>query len=139
MIAVDASVWVSGLTPRDFFHETSRHWLEVQLRQDVPLAIPVICLAEVAGAIARVTGNSANGEYAVDQILSHPNLRVLPVDQTLGIEAAQLAAQLRLRGADAVYVALARRLNIPLATWDEELLQRAGQAVTIVRPEQVAR
>ena len=52
MIAVDASVWVSGLTPRDVFHDTSRHWLEVQLTQDVSLAIPVICLALITWAMA---------------------------------------------------------------------------------------
>ncbi len=135
MIVVDASVWVSGLTPRDIYHEASRHWLESQLTQNVSLIIPIICLAEVAGAIAQVTGTSENGEYAVDQILARPNLRIFPIDHALGMDAVQMAAQLRLRGADAVYVALARRLNVPLATWDQELFQRGGQAVAIQRPE----
>jgi predicted nucleic acid-binding protein len=134
MIVVDASVWMSGLTPRDIFHEISRSWLASQHARNIMLAIPVICLAEVSGAISRVTGYSEDGLRAIDQILARSNLRVLPVDHPLGLEAAQLAAQLHLRGADAVYVALARRLNIPLATWDQELLQRGGQIVTIQQP-----
>jgi len=134
MIAVDASVWVSGFTLRDAFHDVSRSWLATQHAQNNLLAIPVICLAEVSGAIVRVTGFSEEGERVVDQIFAQSNLRILPVDHRLGLEAAQLAAQLRLRGADAVYVALARRLNIPLATWDQELLQRAGQVVTVQQP-----
>jgi predicted nucleic acid-binding protein len=134
MIAVDASVWVSGLILRDAFHDISRGWLAAQNTHNNLLAIPVICLAEVSGAISRVTGYSEDGERAIDQILAQPNLRILPVDHPLGLEAAQLAAQLHLRGADAVYVALARRLNIPLATWDQELLRRARQVITVQQP-----
>ena len=134
MIAVDASVWVSGFTLQDAYHDVSRAWLATQHASNSLLAIPVICLAEVSGAISRVTGYSGDGERAINQILAQSNLRILPVDHPLGLVAAQLAAQLRLRGADAVYVALARRLNIPLATWDQELLQRAGQVVTVQQP-----
>src|SRR3989304_10535713 len=113
MIAVDASVWVSGLTLRDVYHQISRGWLAAQHAYSNYLAIPVICLAEVSGAISRVTGYTDEGERAIDQILARPNIRILPVDHLLGLEAAHLAAQLRLRGADAVYVALARAVRLP--------------------------
>ena len=134
MIAVDASVWVSGLILQDAFHDISRGWLATQHARDNLLAIPVICLAEVSGVISRVTGYSEEGERAIDQIITQSNLRVLPVNHSLGLEAAQLAALLHLRGADAVYVALARRLKIPLATWDQELLQRCGQVISVQQP-----
>lgn len=39
-----------------------------------------------------------------------------------------------LRGADAVYVASAARHNLPLVTWDEELLRRVGRIVKILHP-----
>lgn len=134
MIVVDASVWVSGLTPRDSYHAVSRNWLASQHSHKILFAIPIICLAEVSGAIARVTGYSEDGEQVVEQILTRPNLRIYSIDHSLGLEAAHLASQLRLRGADAVYVALAQSLNVPLVTWDKELIQRNGQAAEILQP-----
>ena len=48
--------------------------------------------------------------------------------------AAEVAADLRLRGADAVYVAAARLLRVPLVTWDREQQQRAGAVVVVQMP-----
>jgi predicted nucleic acid-binding protein len=48
--------------------------------------------------------------------------------------ATALATSLRLRGADAVYVAVADRLSIPLVTWDPEQLTRAGSRIQVRPP-----
>ncbi|HEV8260717.1 MAG TPA: hypothetical protein VGQ19_08175 [Burkholderiales bacterium] len=45
-----------------------------------------------------------------------------------------IAAQYFLRGADAVYAALARQLGTPLVTWDKELLERAAAVVPTFTP-----
>jgi predicted nucleic acid-binding protein len=63
-----------------------------------------------------------------------PGLRLVPVGAELGRQAARLAADLRLRGANAVYVAVAARLDIPLVTWDGEQLARAGGRVRVTTP-----
>jgi predicted nucleic acid-binding protein len=55
----------------------------------------------------------------------------VPVDHGLADAAAALAARLRLRGADATYVAVASRLGVPLVTWDDKQRQRAASLVTI--------
>jgi predicted nucleic acid-binding protein len=57
------------------------------------------------------------------------------VDASLARLSADLAAQLQLGGADALYVALAQRLGIPLITWDREQLQRGLAAVTALTPD----
>jgi predicted nucleic acid-binding protein len=135
MIVIDASVWVSRILVEDLFHTVSQAWLRSQAAKGHLLVVPSLFFAEVGGAVARRTGSTGTGVDAIQRIARVPALRVVALNRELGMEAGRLAAQLRLRGADAVYVALARRLNTPLATWDEELLQRAGQAVAIVRPE----
>ncbi len=129
-MVVDASVWVSVLVPADVHHMASRGWLEERLREGTPLIAPVILLADVGGAIARRTGDTGLGQRAVDALLAFPNLRLTPVDARVGGEAARLAARLRLRGADAVYVATAALLGVPLVTWDVEQRERA---VSVVR------
>lgn len=127
-IVVDASVWVSLLVPQDVHHPASRHWLHQYTAGGGMLVEPVLLLAEVAGATARRTGHPALGRRAVAQVLVFPTLRLAPLDRQLGQAAAQMAADHRLRGADAVYVALAAELGIPLVTWDAEQIAR-GQAM----------
>jgi predicted nucleic acid-binding protein len=77
-----------------------------------------------------------NAEDAVRLLLNLPIVEINPVDLDLGQESAQLAIDLRLRGADAVYVALARRLGMPLVTWDGEQRERARSAVRVATPEE---
>lgn len=53
------------------------------------------------------------------------------MDQPIVQEAARLAADLGVRGADSFYVAVAARLNLPLATLDEDQKTRAASLITI--------
>jgi predicted nucleic acid-binding protein len=63
-----------------------------------------------------------------------PGLRLLPIDHLLAQAAAALAGRLRLRGADAVYVATAASLRLPLITWDVEQRDRAAAVVDVRTP-----
>lgn len=68
-----------------------------------------------------------------------PNARLVSVDRPLAMLATRLAlaADLCLRGADALYVALARRQSAPLVTWDGEQLVRCEGSVEAVTPQAV--
>ncbi|WP_322802155.1 type II toxin-antitoxin system VapC family toxin [Thermoflexus sp.] len=134
-MVVDASVWVSALVPADGHHAASRRWLEARLREGALLIAPVILLAEVGGAIARRTGDAALGRRAAGMLLAFPTLRLTPVDERLGGKAALLAARLRLRGVDAVYVATAVLLGVPLVTWDVEQRERALPVIQAQAPD----
>jgi predicted nucleic acid-binding protein len=59
-----------------------------------------------------------------------------PLTEAQGEKAAALAAQQFLRGAHAVYVALAKQLGAPLVTWDKELLERAAAVVPTLTPSE---
>lgn len=136
MRVVDASVWVSRLVPHDVHHGISRRWLEVRAAAGDLLVAPVLLLAEVAGAVARRTGVPELGHRAVEGLLRMPNLRLVPLDRRLGREMARLAADLRMRGADAAYVAIAAHLGLPLVTWDQEQALRAAPRIPVLTPEQ---
>jgi predicted nucleic acid-binding protein len=53
----------------------------------------------------------------------------------LGDRAAALAASCKLRGADAVFVALAEALDQPLITLDREILERSSRIVEAEAPD----
>jgi len=130
-IVLDASVWVSRLVPQDEFHAAVTSWMEQQRQAGVQFISPTLLLAEVGGAISRRTGNPALGSQAIHQLEQLPGLRLVEMDNELILAAARLAAELGLRGADSVYVAVASQLNLPLVTFDVEQRGRAHERVTI--------
>lgn len=135
MIVVDSSIWVSRTVPQDAFHSASRRWIANAVSGGETLVIPSLALAETAGAVARRTGYAVVGRQTARWILRIPGLRVDPVDRAVAMVAARLAADLMLRGPDAVFVALAYRLGVPLITWDSEQANRASPLVTTLQPQ----
>lgn len=133
-MVVDASVWVSSLIEHDVNHEVSLRWLEAYTDSGGVLVEPVLFLVEVAGAVARLRGSPADGKRALGRLTALSGLRLVAQDSQFGEAAAELAADLRLRGADAVYVATAHLLHIPLLTWDREQQERARPVVTVRTP-----
>ena len=136
MYVVDASVWVSSLLSADVHHEPSSQWLQDLVDIGRPIVAPTVVLAEVAGAVARQTGLPRLGVRSASLLQGVPSARFVPVDAELGQLAAQTAAELRLRGVDAIYVALAKRLGIPLVTWDQEQRERGRAVVAVLTPEE---
>ena len=134
MTVADASVWISGSVAKDLFHASSLRWLQQEVNNGREIYAPVLLLAETSGAVARRGRDSQLGHYAVEWLLRVPALRIVPVDNGLGAVAARLAADLSLRGADAVYVALAYHLGAPLVSWDAEQLQRGRRLVAARTP-----
>lgn len=133
-VVVDASVWTARFLARDIHHARSRAWLEAHLAADGPVFAPTLLLAEVGGSLARRTGRKTLASRVVHDLLRLQTLRLVNVTEQLGALAAQLAIDLQLRGADAVYVAVAEYLNVPLVTWDREQLTRAVNRITVRTP-----
>lgn len=135
MTVVDASVMVSALQPDDVNYQVSRAWLDRQIDERRPLAAPYLLLSEIAGAIARVTGDPSAGHTAVASVLAIHSLTLIPDVGEPPTLASQLAADLQLKGADATYVAVAMHLDMDLVTWDHEQLERGGRRVVTRRPQ----
>lgn len=135
MTVVDASVMVSALRPGDVNHQVSRAWLDRQINEQRPLAAPYLLLSEIAGAIARISGEPLVGHTAVASVLAIHSLTLIPDLGEPPTLASQLAANLQLKGADATYVALAMQLQMDLVSWDREQLEHGGRVVTTRRPD----
>ena len=57
------------------------------------------------------------------------------MDLPLALRATEIAIENRLRGTDAVYVAVARDYDAILVSWDEEMLERCPESVLAMSPE----
>lgn len=130
-IVIDASVWVARLVSGDVFHEPVKVWMDERLEAGDIFLSPSLLLPEVSGAIGRRTTPTL-GLKAIEAIQSLPGLQLVEMESTLVREAAHLAAELGLRGADSVYVSVAARLDLPLFTLDVDQKEKAGKQVKVI-------
>jgi predicted nucleic acid-binding protein len=137
MLVVDGSVWVSRYLPAEETHDASREWLESYFRAGGQLVEPMLLLVELAAAISRRTGDADVAMETAERLTRLRSIRFVSVDQRLGVMATRIAADRRLRGADAIYAAVARRLGIPLLTWDREQLERASGFIRVGTPDEI--
>ncbi len=56
------------------------------------------------------------------------------IEHRLILLAAEIAPDLGLKSVDAIYVAVAEHLNVPLITWDREVLNRSSSRIAVRRP-----
>jgi len=133
MVVVDASVWVARLVPQDGYHQAARDWMAAQRAENTLLISPSLLLPEVGGAIVRRTGDGELAAKAIEALEQLPGLRLIEMERSLVAAAAHLACTLGIRGADAVYVAAAEYLSLPLCTLDEDQARRAAYRVEIRR------
>jgi predicted nucleic acid-binding protein len=131
---VDASVWVSAFVSSDVNYAASLAWLRTQSAGGRSIVDPALVLPEVAGALARRSGDLAFARAVIADMRQLPGLRLVTLTGPAAYRSAARAIDLGLRGADAVYVAVAERLGVPLVTWDQEQLARAAAVIQTRTP-----
>jgi predicted nucleic acid-binding protein len=134
MYTVDASVWVNAFDRREPGHLVSRQFLEVLRDQALPIVVPNVVLVEVAGAISRTRQAPVQAQAFATVLSQLPHVTVRVLDEACALHALTLAAQYGLRGADAVYAAVARDAGNTLVTLDKEHLTRLVNLITVCTP-----
>jgi predicted nucleic acid-binding protein len=133
-VVTDASIWVSRLLPVDAHHGRSVEWFQGNIQSGAQLTAPWLLLVEVAGAIARRTERADLGVRAAEAIIATRSIRLVAPDRRLWALAVKITADARLRGADALYVATAHDLGLPLVTLDLDQGKRASRLVPVITP-----
>lgn len=134
MYTVDASVWVNAFDQREPGHEISRQFLDLLRTQALPIVVPNLVLVEISGAISRTRHDSVRALEFVTALSHLPNVTLKILDDMLVDEALKLAARHGLRGADAVYAAVATQSGCTLISLDNEHLTRLVNIVTVRTP-----
>lgn len=135
MITIDASVLVAAAISDEVEHAPARRVLHEAIASGTAVHEPTLAIVEVTAAIARRTGDLALALAAGRRVLELPGLVLHDLDIDEMAVAARLAGDLRLRAADAVYVAVARTAGA-LITLDTELRERAASEVAVQSPAQ---
>ena len=136
---VDASVFVNAFNPHEDGHTESLAILAAIQEHGDPLIVPTLLLPEIASAVTRASDDSAGAVQYADATVALPHLTMVALSLPMARQAAQLTAVYRLRGADSVYVAVARRYGTTLVSRDEEQRTRASAVITCLTPEEALR
>ena len=137
MYTVDTSVWVNSFDQREAGHEVSRRVLQLLAAREIPIFVPHLLLVEVAGAISRTRQDATQANAFATALSRLPNAIFVVLDEILAVSAMTLAAQHGLRGADAVYAAVALQQGCTLISLDHEHLTRLMTVVPVRTPAEL--
>jgi predicted nucleic acid-binding protein len=137
MITLDASVIVRSFDPADPHQPVCQSLLDTLEQRAIAVILPRLVLAELAGAVRRLLRDPIRARLAVSAWSALPHVQIVPLDDLLLDTAAELAGDYALRGADAVYVAVAQRHACTLVSLDREQRERAAPVVTTTTPAEM--
>lgn len=133
---VDASVFVNAFNPHENGHAASLQILAAIQQRGDPVIVPTLLIPEVTAAVARATNDHAAALQFATATAALPHLTLVSLTTAVARQAAELAATHRLRGADAVYVAVARRYATTIISRDDEQRTRGAAVVTCLTPDE---
>ena len=134
MFTIDTSVWVNAYSPAEAGHAASRSFLDALFSTTHPVFVPTLLPVELAGAIARVRGDSQLATGIARAMFQLSTIRWVALNDEVAQRALQIAADHRLRGADAIYAAVALAHNCELVSLDQEHLTRLTTVVRTSTP-----
>jgi predicted nucleic acid-binding protein len=134
MAVIDASVYITMLDTRDPEHTNCLAWFTAAATSDEAVVAPSLILSEVAATISRGHSDAELAKAVAATLAGSAVIRLVAVTPQLAKRAAIIAADQRVRGADAVYLALAQQLDDVLVTLDRQQLQRGAAVAATRRP-----
>ncbi|HIH44506.1 MAG TPA: type II toxin-antitoxin system VapC family toxin [Candidatus Methanoperedenaceae archaeon] len=134
MYCIDASVLTNSEIEGERFHEYSQRFMEIIREREIAIVVPEIVLPEISSAISRGTDNTEKAVEFVKVLRQIPNIVFVPIDRELADEASRLAAEYRIRGCDAIYVAAASMFGAKLISLDKQQIEKAGKCIEVATP-----
>jgi predicted nucleic acid-binding protein len=131
-ICLDSSVIVTALRKQENRHLAAKDVLR-KVKDGSHIAIePYTVLIEVTAALKRRTGSKELALRVRDDLLAINTINFMELGAESAADAAEIAAEIGVRGMDAVVIQVAKEFNIPLVTLDQEMLEKARLIVDVI-------
>ncbi len=122
---LDASVFISAFQKGEKNHLAAREILAKINTDKIALVNHALFFFEILCAIQRKTGDSSVTMKTLNAAKALPMAKYVPIDRRLYANQETFVTELGLRGADAIYLAVAKEHKARLLTFDREILVRA--------------
>lgn len=133
MTVIDAGGYIVLVDANEREHSSSWTWFEQARTKDESIVDPVILLSEVAAALSHGVADPAMAYRVVQQVARSEVIELIPDTLTVVERTALIASEHRIRGCDAVYVALAEQLSDALVTLDRHSMSGGRQLCLFAR------
>ena len=132
-IVVDSNVIVAALLDEDSFHSEGQAYVDGLERGDYTFHLPMLVVVEVAAAISRRAQRNrlpllARAKRSIRDWEHAGRIILYELNHLRTNNAVDSAEQNRLRGSDAVIASLAEELDMPLRTFDTDIMARFPRA-----------
>ena len=130
-LILDSSVFVAALRKDEKSYPEALRLFQ-QIKDGKHIAIePYSVLVEVVAALRRRTNSNLLANRVKNDFLNIGSLVFVDIDSTIAEKAADLAADIGVRGMDAIVIQVAREYNAPMVSMDMEMVEKAKQVVEI--------
>lgn len=134
-VTIDSSFFVSLFLNGDENHKEATEIFETLISKDHEKNTTLLALPEVVGVIRRRT-NSVNFAYVAEETLKGwmggmIDFKELTNDRVF--LAVETAVRFGLKGADAIFVSLAKELDSSLLTFDKEIINKVKGKVKLFK------
>jgi predicted nucleic acid-binding protein len=114
------------MLPGDEHHETSSNWVDTVNAAGDVLIVPAHFPAEVCGALSRIRPDGVSLSLMTELLFNPEFFDIRDLSAALCRLSADVASAAALRGSDAIYVALAAHVDLPLVSWDQQQRERGA-------------
>jgi len=130
-VVVDSNVFIASLIEYDKFYEASIDIIEKMNMEELIFHISMITPIEVSCAIARRIGVKEANESSdiIYNWIREKKVVAYELNEKRMSEAQNYGSKYKLKGMDAIIVQLTLELNIPLITFDNEIIERATDII----------
>ncbi|MCH8744341.1 MAG: type II toxin-antitoxin system VapC family toxin [Chloroflexi bacterium] len=131
---IDSSIIVSYLVESDSRHQMALSYFSGLENGDYSFHAPMLVPVEVAGVLGRrepLPNRLAillRWQQTISDWEEAGKITLYPLNRDRMNNAVNITQQNRLRGADSIVAGLAQELDMPLKTFDQEILQRFQRA-----------
>jgi len=135
LLTLDANVFVAAEIQSEPDHGVARRVVRTAVEQGLRLHLPWLAVVEASVAIGRRLGATDPAARIATELTGMPGVTFHPLDRSLALLSVAVGAECRLRGADAVYAAVARKYGTCLITCDDELRRRTAGVIDACTPK----
>ena len=134
-IVVDTNILVASFIESDSLHQESQPYIAGLENGEYIFHLPMLVIVEVFATISRVPTTNrlallARAGQSLRAWEQTAKISLYPLDRNRLDLSVTIAQRDRLRGADSVVAALAEELEMPLKTFDQDILAKFSQAST---------
>jgi predicted nucleic acid-binding protein len=136
MYVIDSSVLLSGFFDYEPYHKESQKCLRYfKENPSVPVFLPEFVIPEIGCVISRRIKKSKLGIEFAKSLRGFVNFKFIPVDRYIADLSLEIGSFLNLKGADAIFVAVAYNFNSTLISLDKEHLEKAKRLIKVIHPK----